>query len=123
MRVPSAELELLLEAGGFSSPEAVQRVRRQVEAWGADPARIVLEGPTGQREHLGAFVARTLEEHVDVARRHAQELHGLAAIRLGLRLFMLESPLLGGASYCRAVEAAYREIWRAWFRTQAGTTS
>lgn len=168
---------LLLKAGGFSSPEAVQGVRRQVEAWGVDPARLVLEGPTGQREHLAtfdridlaldpfphgggittleglwrgvpavtllgnggpetritssimtvldleAFVARSLEEYVDVALRHAQDLQGLAAIRLGLRHRVLESPLLGGVSYCRAVEAAYREMWRAWCRTQAGTTS
>jgi protein O-GlcNAc transferase len=38
----------------------------------------------------------------------------LAALRQTLRPRMEQSPLMDGARFARAVEAAYREMWQAW---------
>lgn len=63
---------------------------------------------------LGALVAQTPKEYVELAVRLAADRASLAGIRAGLRRRMLESPLMDGPSFARDMEAAYRQVWRAW---------
>jgi predicted O-linked N-acetylglucosamine transferase (SPINDLY family) len=63
---------------------------------------------------LREFIATTPDEYVDVAARVAADVGRLAALRPGLRDRMLASPLCDHAAYTRAVEDAYRAMWRRW---------
>ncbi len=63
---------------------------------------------------LERFVAGTPAEYAAVARRVAADPSGLAALRAGLRDRVAASPLGNHRAYCRAVEAAYRTMWRRW---------
>jgi predicted O-linked N-acetylglucosamine transferase (SPINDLY family) len=69
-----------------------------------------LLGQTG----LGGFVARSQDEYVELAARAARDPDRLAALRATMRDRLAASPLLDGAGFTRALEAAYRSIWRAW---------
>lgn len=51
---------------------------------------------------------------VMAAARLAGDLDALAALRAGLRRRMLEGALTDGAACAKALENAYREMWRAW---------
>ncbi|MBI5912155.1 MAG: tetratricopeptide repeat protein [Betaproteobacteria bacterium] len=63
---------------------------------------------------LDELVARSDEEYVRIAVALAHDHTRLAALRAGLRERMRASPLTDGRSYARALEAAYRGIWRTW---------
>jgi predicted O-linked N-acetylglucosamine transferase (SPINDLY family) len=63
---------------------------------------------------LPELIARSADEYVDVAVRAAAHPDRLAELRAGLRPRMLASPLCDHAAYTRAVEAAYRAMWRRW---------
>ncbi|MEO5374860.1 MAG: tetratricopeptide repeat protein [Alphaproteobacteria bacterium] len=63
---------------------------------------------------LDDFIAATPEAYVDIATRQAADLAGLARLRAGLRQRLADSPLGNPPLYARAVEAAYRTLWRQW---------
>jgi predicted O-linked N-acetylglucosamine transferase (SPINDLY family) len=61
---------------------------------------------------LGEWITRTPEEFVEIAARGAADVEGLARLRAGLRQQVAASALADKAGMARAVEAAYREMWR-----------
>jgi predicted O-linked N-acetylglucosamine transferase (SPINDLY family) len=63
---------------------------------------------------LADLIAHTPDEYVEIATRFAGDLDRLVQERATLRERLLTSPLGDAARYTRAVEAAYREIWRRW---------
>ncbi len=63
---------------------------------------------------LNEMVARSDEEFVRLAVDWAQDLGRLAQLRAALRQRMRSSPLMDGARFARNIEAAYRQMWRAW---------
>jgi predicted O-linked N-acetylglucosamine transferase (SPINDLY family) len=63
---------------------------------------------------LEDWVAPTRAEYVRRAAAHAADAAGLARLRAGLRARLRASPLMDEAGFARAMEAAYRELWRAW---------
>jgi predicted O-linked N-acetylglucosamine transferase (SPINDLY family) len=68
---------------------------------------------------LEEFVARTADDYVAVATRAARAPERLATLRGAMRDRLSASPLLDGGGFVRALEAAYRAIWRAWCRDPA----
>jgi protein O-GlcNAc transferase len=71
-------------------------------------------GGTGILSNLGLseLVARTADEYVAIAARLGTDLPRLAQLRSGLRQRMERSPLMDRAGFARAMEAAYRQMWR-----------
>ncbi len=70
---------------------------------------------------LADLVATTPEHYVRIALELANDLGRLEALRNGLRERMRGSPLMDAVSFTRAVEDAYREMWRLWCgRPEAG---
>jgi protein O-GlcNAc transferase len=67
---------------------------------------------------LSDFVATTPDAYVEIAVRAAGDIDRLAALRAGLRERMRASVLCDHAAYTRAVEAAYRAMWRRWVERQ-----
>lgn len=66
---------------------------------------------------LSEFIARTPDEYVARALRHARDREGLARLRATLRGRVRASILCAHPAYCRAVEAAYRAMWKRWCAT------
>ncbi len=62
----------------------------------------------------GDWVAADADSYVSRAVALAGDTDGLADLRAGLRARMAASPLLDHDGLARAVEAAYRDIWRRW---------
>jgi len=60
------------------------------------------------------WVAKDQDDYVAKAAALAADRSGLAAIRMRLRQDYLSSPLADGPGLTRAIEAAYRDMWRAW---------
>lgn len=60
------------------------------------------------------LIANTQEEFVEIAVRLAGDLPRLSELRAGLREKMKRSPLMDAPRFARNIEAAYREMWRAW---------
>ena len=63
---------------------------------------------------LDELVARSDDEYVRIAVALARDGERLAALRAGLRERMRASPLTDGRGYARALETAYRGMWRTW---------
>jgi predicted O-linked N-acetylglucosamine transferase (SPINDLY family) len=63
---------------------------------------------------LEEWVASSPAEFVGRAAAHAADAAGLSGLRAGLRARLRASPLMDEAGFARAMEAAYRELWRAW---------
>jgi predicted O-linked N-acetylglucosamine transferase (SPINDLY family) len=66
---------------------------------------------------LGEFIAQTPEEYVTIAAELAGDLPRLQTLRAGLRERLAQSPLLDAAGFARAMETAYRAMWRKWCGT------
>jgi predicted O-linked N-acetylglucosamine transferase (SPINDLY family) len=68
--------------------------------------------------HLGLseWAVETDEQYVALAVQWAHDLPKLAALRRDLRARMAASPLMDGRRFARAMEAAYRTLWREWCR-------
>jgi predicted O-linked N-acetylglucosamine transferase (SPINDLY family) len=64
------------------------------------------------------WIARSEEEYVRIAAGLASDPARLAALRAGLREEMRRSPLMDGPGFARAMEDAFRGMWRAWCATQ-----
>lgn len=58
------------------------------------------------------WIAADADAYVDIAAGLARDLSSLAGIRSGLRAEMAGGPLMDETGFARAVEAAYREMWR-----------
>jgi predicted O-linked N-acetylglucosamine transferase (SPINDLY family) len=63
---------------------------------------------------LESFVARDHDGYVEIARRSATDLAGLADLRAGLRERMRASTLMDEEGFVRDLESAYRQMWRGW---------
>jgi predicted O-linked N-acetylglucosamine transferase (SPINDLY family) len=68
---------------------------------------------------LHDWVATGADDYVRRAVRHATDLDALATLRAGLRARLAASPLCDHRAYCRAVEDAYRAMWRRWCASAA----
>jgi predicted O-linked N-acetylglucosamine transferase (SPINDLY family) len=66
---------------------------------------------------LSDWIARSADEYVAIAARHANDLDHLANLRAGLRQRVAASPLVDAKGKAREFEQAYREMWRAWVQT------
>ena len=68
---------------------------------------------------LTDWVANSEDEYVAIAKRFAADPSALVKLRASLRPSMAASPLGDSVQYCRAVEDAYRTMWRRWCQTAA----
>ena len=66
---------------------------------------------------LPEWVTATVDDYVRLAVQQAADLPALARLRSSLRDRIAASPLCDAASLARAVEDAYRDLWRAWCAT------
>jgi len=64
------------------------------------------------------FIAADRSACIDVAVAKASDLTGLSALRHSLRARMMQTPIGDSAAYTRAVESAYRAVWRRWCETR-----
>jgi predicted O-linked N-acetylglucosamine transferase (SPINDLY family) len=71
---------------------------------------------------LSEFIAADLMNYVALACATARDLDKLARVRGTLPSRLSKSQLGDPARYTRAVEAAYREIWRSWCASRTGAT-
>jgi predicted O-linked N-acetylglucosamine transferase (SPINDLY family) len=65
-----------------------------------------------ERLGLDDWIATGPDEYVRLAVEHARDLARLARLRGELRARLAASPIGDATAYCRAVEAAYRAMWR-----------
>jgi predicted O-linked N-acetylglucosamine transferase (SPINDLY family) len=63
---------------------------------------------------LQDWVADSEDTYLALAKRKASDIPALAELRRGLRPLMAGSPAADSSQYTRAVEAAYREVWRSY---------
>lgn len=63
---------------------------------------------------LPDWIAGTPEQYVIITAQMAADIPRLAGLRAGLRQRMAASPLCDGNIFARKVEAALRDMWRAW---------
>ena len=68
---------------------------------------------------LDRFVARSIDEYVEIAVRTASQLAPLSRLRTGMRARMAKSPLMDGPGLARALEQAYRHMWQRWCENRA----
>jgi protein O-GlcNAc transferase len=67
---------------------------------------------------LARLIAQSDDEYVEIARSLAADLPGLNSLRRSLRNRLLGAPNTDGLRLTRHLECAYRDMWRAWCRTQ-----
>jgi protein O-GlcNAc transferase len=63
---------------------------------------------------LPELIAKTPQQYVEIATNLAKDLPRLAELRRTLRPRMQASPLMDAPRFARNIEAAYRQMWRAW---------
>lgn len=63
---------------------------------------------------LQSMIAESTGDYTRIATELARDPAKLASLRTGLRARVRNSPLCDGAAFTRALEAQYREMWRAW---------
>lgn len=63
---------------------------------------------------LADFVAADREDYVTLATVKASDIDALANLRQSLRQMIATSPIGDSVAYTRAVEDAYRRVWREW---------
>jgi predicted O-linked N-acetylglucosamine transferase (SPINDLY family) len=63
---------------------------------------------------LTELIAKSPDDYVRIATELAGDLDRLAALRMGLRERMRNSPLCDARTFTRNLEQAYREMWRKW---------
>ncbi len=71
---------------------------------------------------LERFIATDLDDYIRLATTIAGELDNLASLRAELRPRILSSPIGNAVAYTKAVEAAYRRVWRDWCKTPSPRT-
>ena len=70
--------------------------------------------------NLPDLIAATPEQYVQIATDLANDLLRLAQLRSTLRERMAKSPLMDAPRFASEIEAAYREMWRAWCAVAKG---
>ena len=60
------------------------------------------------------WIAETESEYVELASKLAEDIHYLAKLRTQLRQEMQNSELMDEVGFTRAVETAYRQMWKDW---------
>ena len=63
---------------------------------------------------LSELIAGSEEQYLAIARRLAEDPLTLQTLRAGLRARLLASPIMDAAGFTADLEAAYRQMWRAW---------
>jgi predicted O-linked N-acetylglucosamine transferase (SPINDLY family) len=63
---------------------------------------------------LPELIAATAEEYIHLAVNLANDAHRLKELHGTLRQRMQKSPLMDAPEFARAMEAAYRQMWRTW---------
>jgi len=114
-----AEVDLSLDPfplnGGVSTWESL---------WMGTPVLAKLGNTLGSRSSaailsalgLESWIAATDADYVALAQKTAQHLDALTNFRSQCRAQILESPAGNPDRYTRAVEAAYRQMWRRWIQ-------
>ena len=69
------------------------------------------------------LAASTEDEYVQIATDLAGDQARLGQMRATLRARMRASPLLDPMRFARNLEVAYREMWRSWCGSPAGTSN
>ena len=72
---------------------------------------------------LPGWIASTPEHYVRLAVEFARDEPALAKLRKSLRRMMRESPIMDETGFARGVEAAYRDMWRAWCGSPASESA
>jgi protein O-GlcNAc transferase len=67
---------------------------------------------------LPELIAKTPEEYRRIAAMLASDEGQRVKLRSTVRQRMLDSPLCDGAAFTRGLEAAYRQLWQRWCKTQ-----
>lgn len=67
---------------------------------------------------LADFAAKTHDEYIDIAKKWAADIDGLAAIRRQLRDTMKASPLMDGQRVTLDLEKKLRTVWADWCKSQ-----
>ncbi len=77
---------------------------------------VVGRGGLSQLTNLGLseLAANTADDFVRTAHELAGDLPRLEILRGSLRQRMKQSPLMDAVGFTRGIEAAYRDMWRAW---------
>lgn len=63
---------------------------------------------------LPEFIAQTPKQYVQIAARLAGDREHLAHLRATLRTRTSQSRLMDAKAHAKAVETAYRDMWREW---------
>ncbi|MDX2102842.1 MAG: tetratricopeptide repeat protein [Alphaproteobacteria bacterium] len=115
------DIDLLLDPypqnGGITTLESLWMGVPVITQLGRNPASRAT-GAIQAALGLTAFNAADEQDYLGIAVEWSERIDDLREIRLGLRQQMSASPLVGGPAYTRAIEAAYREVWRRWCATQ-----
>jgi predicted O-linked N-acetylglucosamine transferase (SPINDLY family)/HPt (histidine-containing phosphotransfer) domain-containing protein len=64
------------------------------------------------------FIAESEDQYIDIAKRFANDLGALAAVRKNLRRKMLASPLMDSMKVTGELEQSIRQVWREWCEKQ-----
>ncbi len=67
---------------------------------------------------LGKWIAQTPEQYVEIAKTVAADKKELGRQRKELRAHIKSSPLYDARGFAMQLEAAYRQVWRAWCSQQ-----
>jgi protein O-GlcNAc transferase len=70
---------------------------------------------------LSELVADSEEDYLRIAAELAGDLPYLTVLRSTMRDRMVRSPLMDGPAFARAMEAAYRQMWRTWCDAKPGS--
>jgi len=68
---------------------------------------------------LNHLIAATPEHYLAIAQQLAADPAQLSTLRATMRERMRNSPLMDAPGFSRALESAYREMWRSWCRKQS----
>jgi predicted O-linked N-acetylglucosamine transferase (SPINDLY family) len=115
------EVDIVLDTfpqnGGIATWEALWMGAPVVSMLGQNPASRI-SGAILHSLGLGGWVAEREADYEELAVRRAADLDTLAGFRAGIRATILASDAGNPERYTRAVERAYRTLWRRWLAGQ-----
>jgi protein O-GlcNAc transferase len=104
-------------SGGMTTLDALW-MGIPVVAWAGESISGRLAASCLTASGLSDFVATSPKTYVDLAVAKAHDLEAISRLRSGLRTRLAASEFGDCARYGRAIEAAYRQMWRNWCRTE-----